>query len=442
MKTAARPKTPAAPVLRAPASGPRRAQPRPFQLVAAPVGARCNLACKYCHYLEKERSLHPGGGPSRMDDCTLESFIRDYIAAQPADTEIHFSWQGGEPTLLGLETFRRIVSWQRHYAPDRVIRNALQTNGTLLDDAWGEFLAAENFLVGLSLDGPREMHDAFRLDAGDRPTWDRVMAGLKILRRHRVEFHTLTVVHRRNVRQPREVYDFLVHSGARRLQFIPLVERRADADETARGLRHGEPTCLPEHLVPAPEAEFFASAQSLPPGRFGQFLRTVFDHWVRRDVGRVFVQSFESALAAWAGAGPTQCAHTRRCGRAFALEHDGEVYGCDHYVYPGFSLGNLHRAPLAKIVEGAAAARFAAAKEDLPARCLACPVRFACNGDCPKHRFVRTAPGEPPVSYLCSDYGRFFRHIDPAMRAMTDLLRAGRPPAEIMRRPLSSPAFG
>jgi uncharacterized protein len=413
---------------------------RPFQVTVKPIGARCNLGCRYCYYLEKEHSLYPGGGVPRMEAALLETFIRDHIAAQPADApEITFIWAGGEPTLLSLDAFRRIVSWQKHYGAGRRIQNSLQTNGTLLDDGWGEFLRAENFLVGISLDGPRALHDTYRVDTGGLPTWDKVMAGLRVLRRHRVEFHTLTVVHRRNCRHPREVYDFLVEAGARHLQFIPLVELRASPAEMARGLDHAAPGDPHRAPVAAVESEFAASAQSLPPGRHGRFLRTVFDHWVRRDIGRVFVSQFESALNAWAGGEPTACAHTRACGRAFALEHDGELYPCCHYVYSGFSLGNIGRSPLARLANSPFAARFGSAKENLPSRCLACPVRFACNGDCPKHRFVRSADGEPPVSYLCGDYARFFKHIDPVLREMVALLRAGHPASDIMRRPVNRP---
>ena len=419
----------------APESSPRR----PFQVMVNPVGARCNLECRYCHYREKELVLYPGAGAVRMADERLEALIRDHIAAQPAGQEIAFIWQGGEPTLLGLDTFRRIVGWQRLHGPGRRIQNTLQTNGTLIDDTWAGFLHDENFLVGLSLDGPRPMHDAYRMDAGDRPTWDRVMTGLRALRRHRVDFGTTTVVHRRNCRHPREVYDFLVGSGARYLQFIPLVERRAADIELARGYRHGAPDEPLHKPVAAVESEFAASAQSLPPGRYGQFLRTLFDHWVRRDVGRVFVEQFESALSAWCGEEPTACLNTRACRRVFAVEHDGEVYGCDHYAYRGFSMGNIARAPLGDIANGAAIEGFCKAKESLPDRCLSCPVRFACNGDCPKHRFVRAGLGERPVSYLCGDYSRFFRHIDPAMREMAALLRAGRPASDIMKRPVNEP---
>lgn len=412
---------------------------RPFQLMVHPVGARCNLECRYCHYREKTRVLYPATRVPRMDDGLLEALVRDHIGAQPEGEEVHFLWQGGEPTLIGLETFRRIVSWQRHYGAGRRVLNSLQTNGTLLDDTWGEFLHAENFLVGISVDGPKAMHDAYRMDAGDRPTWEKVVAGLRVLRRHRVDFGTTTVVHRRNCRHPREVYDFLVASGARHLQFIPLVERRADELELALGFVHADPGDPDRGPVAAVESEFAASAQSLPPGRYGQFLRTLFDHWVRRDVGRVFVEQFESALAAWSGEEPTACPHTRRCRRVFCVEHDGELYGCDHYAYRRSSLGNVSDAPVRELADGARAEAFCAAKEELPARCLACPVRFACNGDCPKHRFVRAGVGERPVSYLCGDYSRFFRHIDPAMREIVALLRAGRPASEIMRRPLNAP---
>ena len=412
---------------------------RPFRLTVNPVGARCNLECRYCHYREKELVLYPGAGAVRMDDALLEALIRDHIAAQPAGEEVHFIWQGGEPTLLGLDAFRRIVDWQRRHGPERRVCNTLQTNGTLLDDDWGRFFHAEDFQVDISIDGPRAMHDAYRMDAGDRPTWERVVAGLHLLRRHRVDFGTTTVVHRRNCRHPREVYDFLVGAGARHLQFIPLVERRADDTELARGFRHADPFDSEHAPVPAVESEFFASAQSLPPGRYGRFLSTLFDHWARRDVGRVFVEQFESALSAWSGEEPTACPHTRGCRRVFAVEHDGEMYGCDHYAYRGRSFGNVIGAPVARIANGPEADLFCAAKEILPERCRACPVRFACNGDCPKHRFVRTGAGERPVSYLCGDYSRFFRHIDPAMREMVALLRAGRPAADIMRRPLNAP---
>jgi uncharacterized protein len=401
--------------------------------MAKPIGARCNLACRYCFYLEKEDALYPGAGVPRMSDATLERFVRDYLAAQPGE-EVNFAWQGGEPTLLGVEFFACAVALQRQYAAGRRVTNALQTNGTLLDDRWGEFLAREKFLVGLSLDGPRALHDAHRVDRGGRPTWARVMRGLRVLRRHGVEFNTLTVVHRSNFRQPREVYRFLRDEGSRFLQFIPLVERRPRPAEAAAGLAHGAPLPAGDGgLVPADRAEAEAAPECAPPGGYGEFLQGVFDGWVRRDVGRACVQTFDVALSAWLGQGAPLCVFQETCGRALALEHNGDVYACDHYVYPAHRLGNLHATPLADLGHGRAAERFGAAKADLPAVCRACPVRFVCHGDCPKHRFVAAGAGEPGVSYLCPSYRKFFAHIAPAMERMAALWRAGRAPAEIMR---------
>jgi serine-type anaerobic sulfatase-maturating enzyme len=399
--------------------------------MAKPAGARCNLACSYCFYLEKEPAMYGGGG-ARMNDATLEAYIRDYLASQPGD-EVNFAWQGGEPTLMGREFFERAVRLQQHYAGGRRVTNALQTNGTLLDDAWGELLARHGFLVGLSLDGPRAMHDAFRLDRGGRPTWSRVMRGLRVLQRHRVQFNTLTVVHRRNYRQGREVYEFLRAEGSGFMQFIPLVERRPRPAEVEAHLDHAAPPESGGDLVAPGEVAEAAAPECAPRDGLGGFLCDVFDRWVRRDVGRVFVQHFDVALGAWCGLGSGLCVFEERCGRALALEHNGDVYACDHYVYPAHRLGNLHVTPLADLGRSGAASRLGDLKADLPGVCRDCPVRFACHGDCPKHRFVSAGKGEPGVSYLCPSYLRFFRHIDPAMRRMTALLQAGRPAADIMR---------
>jgi uncharacterized protein len=303
----------------------------------------------------------------------------------------------------------------------------------LLDDAWGEFLVRHGFLVGLSVDGPRALHDAYRVDNGGRPTWSCVKQGLRVLKRHRVQFNTLTVVHRRNYRHPAEVYEFLRDEGSGFLQFIPLVERRAGATDRAAHLDHRPPPSGSEDLVPPDQAMEAAAAECAPREGFGEFLCAVFDLWVWRDVGRVFVQQFDVALNSWCGLGARLCIFEERCGRALALEHNGDVYACDHFVYPEYRLGNLHNAPLADIGNGAGAAQFGDAKANLPRVCRECPVRFACNGDCPKHRFVLTGEAEPGVSYLCPSYLRFFTHIDPAMRRMAALLQAGRPAADIMR---------
>ena len=406
----------------------------PFHVMAKPIGARCNLACKYCYYLEKEPLLYADRGVPRMDDATLETFVRDYIAAQPAGGDVIFAWQGGEPTLLGLAFFQRAVALQKRHAAGRTIQNALQTNGTLLDDCWGAFLRAERFLVGISFDGPTLLHDAYRVDRAGRPTWKRVRAGLSVLRRHGVDFNTLTVVNRRNAGHGLEVYRFLVEAGARHLQFIPLVERRPRAEDAARGLHHAPPPDHADDLVDPSAAALTVAPECAAPGRYGRFLCEIFDHWVRHDVGRVFVQQFESAFSAWVGQGPTVCVHQERCGRALALEHDGSVYSCDHYVYSAYRLGNLHETPLDELSRSPVAVRLGDAKASLPAACQACTYRFACHGGCPKHRFVRTAEGGPGLSHLCPDYRQFFAHIDPALRTMAHLLRSGRSPAEIMRR--------
>ena len=406
---------------------------RPFHVLAKPIGARCNLECRYCFYLEKEPALYPDTGVPRMSEATLERFVRGYIAAQPGSAEVMFGWQGGEPTLLGVAFFERVVELQRQYAAGRPVANALQTNGTLLDDEWGEFLAREKFLVGLSIDGPRLLHDPYRVDRGGRPTWEKVMQGLRLLKRHRVQFNTLTVLHRRNVRHAVEVYEFLREHGSGFMQFIPLVERRPEPSELARGLAHGAPQLAGGALLPRERLEKTMAAECPPPEGVGDFLIEVFDHWVRRDVGRIFVQTFDVALSAWMGQGAPLCIFQETCGRALALEYNGDLYACDHFVYPEHRLGNLHTTPLADLGHGAGAERFGAAKADLPRVCRECPVRFVCNGDCPKHRFVAAGEGEPGVSYLCPSYRRFFTHIGPKMEQMAALLRAGRAPAEVMK---------
>lgn len=402
--------------------------------MAKPVGAACNLACSYCFYRDKEAVLGPAGrsGVQPMSPATLDRFVRDYLASQPGD-EVSFAWQGGEPTLVGLEFYERVVALQRHYAAGRRVTNALQTNGTLLDDAWCEFLAREQFLVGVSVDGPKPMHDAFRVDRGGKPTAAKVARALQLLKKHAVSFNTLTVVHRRNVGHPREVYAYLKNEGARYMQFIPLVERRPTPREAAQGMIHAAPGGIRRQLVLREIADHDVSPECPSAEQYGAFLTAVFDAWIKRDVGRVFVQQFDAALSSWVTGQSGLCAFDERCGRALVLEQNGEVFACDHFVYPEFRLGNLHATPLADIGHGTDATRFGNAKSDLPRLCLECSVRFACHGDCPKHRFVIAGPGEPGLSYLCPAYRRFFAHATPAMDRMAALVRAGRPAAEVMR---------
>ncbi|MCL4181939.1 MAG: anaerobic sulfatase maturase [Burkholderiaceae bacterium] len=391
--------------------------------MAKPVGPRCNLRCRYCFYLEKEALFAPRA-PRRMSDATLEAFVRRYIESQPGG-HVSFAWQGGEPTLLGVEYFRKAVALQRRYAEGRTIENALQTNGTLLDDEWGAFLADNGFLVGISLDGPRALHDRNRIDPHRRGSWAAAMRGLAVLRRHKVAFNTLTCVSRANVGEPLAVYRFLLEAGSRFLQFIPVVERVPGDAERERGLSLGTPDAAPPDAARATE-------WSVQGADWGAFLIRIFDRWIRRDAGEVQVQQFEDALGRWLGLPGGVCVHSETCGRALAIEHDGSVYACDHYVYPEYRLGNVRDEALAAMVDGPRQVAFGLAKRDsLPGHCRRCPVRFACHGGCPKHRFRTTPDGEPGLNHLCDGYRAFFTHVDPYMRTMADLYRSGRSPALI-----------
>jgi len=399
-----------------------------FHVMTKPIGPICNLDCTYCFYLEKEK-LFPANENFKMQPEVLETYIRSYIEGHNTP-EISFAWQGGEPTLLGVEYFREIIRLQQKYAHGKRITNALQTNGTLLDDAWGAFLADNKFLVGLSIDGPRKLHDTYRVDKKQRPTFDLVTRGLRVLKKHGVEFNTLTVVNSRNVQRPTEVYEFLKKHGSGFIQFIPLVERLPNAAATALGLDHATPP------LPGETERYPVTDWSVPPKAYGRFLTEIFDLWVKEDVGKVFVQLFDVALGNWMGVGGGLCVFSETCGRALALEHDGEVYSCDHYVYPQFRLGNLMNKSLGDMVNSPEQEKFGNDKRDtLPKFCRECEVRFACHGECPKHRFLTTADGEPGLNYLCSAYRTFFPHVGPAMEVMVGLLKAGRAPSEIMRQP-------
>jgi len=393
-----------------------------FHIMTKPIGPICNLDCAYCFYLEKE-NLYPQTKHWAMTPEVLERYIEQYIAAQPGD-EVHFAWQGGEPTLLGVDFFRLVVALQGKHAGGKTIHNALQTNGTLIDDEWGKFLAENKFLVGVSIDGPRELHDHYRVDKGNAPTFDRVMRGLTTFKDHKVEFNTLTVVNRRNSQYPLEVYRFLKEIGSGFIQFIPVVERRA-----------AEPS--PDGLVliqPSFESAAEVTEWSVEALVYGKFLACIFDEWVKKDVGRIFVQQFDVALESWLGMEASLCVFRKTCGSALAMEHTGDLYSCDHFVYPEHKLGNIAEHHLQQMVDSEQQKHFGLAKRDsLPRMCRECEVRFACNGECPKHRFISTPDGEAGLNYLCAGYKHFFHHIDPYMQFMAAELRAGRPPANIMR---------
>ena len=395
---------------------------KPFHIMAKPHGPICNLDCTYCYYLEKENLYAGRGREFRMADDVLEAYVRQYIQSQPAE-QVSFAWQGGEPTLLGIPFFERVVELQKKHANGKTIDNAFQTNGTLLDDAWGEFLARNKFLIGLSVDGPEDIHDAYRVDKGGKPTFARVMRGLGILKKHKVEFNTLTVVNRLNSYRAHEVYRFLKQIGSKYLQFIPIVEQVAKQPD-ANGL---------VLLKPFSRQESAVSEWSVESLQFGRFLQQVFDDWIVQDVGRVFVQVFDVALESWYGVPQTLCVFAPTCGSALVAEHNGDVYSCDHFVYPDNRLGNIMQQPLESLVNLPQQIRFGKAKEaGLPSDCRQCDVRFACNGECPKHRFMQAASGEYGLNYLCAGYKHFFHHIDPYMRFMAEELRQNRAPARVM----------
>ena len=389
--------------------------------MAKPTGPICNLDCQYCFYLKKE-NLYPGNKRWRMKNEVLESYIRQYIESQPTPI-VTFAWQGGEPTLLGLKYFRRVVELQRQYANDKKIENTLQTNGILLDNEWCEFFAQNKFLLGISIDGPRELHDAYRVDKGGQPTFDHVLRGVGLLKQHGVEFNTVTAVNKKNSGYPLDVYRLLKEVGSGFMQFIPVVERVADRENSDGSI-----------LISANSAKAArVSEWSVEPVQYGTFLCAIFDEWVRNDVGKYFVQLFDVALESWLGLEPSLCVFKRACGRAVALEHNGDVYSCDHFVNPENKLGNIMEHPLSALVASSRQTQFGRDKYDrLPRYCRQCDVRFACNGECPKNRFVRTPDGEAGLNYLCAGYKMFFRHIDPYMRFMANELCEGRVAANVI----------
>lgn len=384
-----------------------------------PIGPRCNLNCEYCFYLSKERLLQTGTGWCIPDDL-LEEFIRQYIQDQEAP-EIVFSWQGGEPTLLGLDFFRKVIAFEKkHSPPGKKIENDLQTNGTLLDDEWCDFLHKHGFLVGLSIDGPRDLHDAYRVDKEGVGTFDRVLAAGCLLRKHGVDFNSLTVVNRKNAREPLRVYRFLRDVlKSNRIQFIPCVEPK-DFTRVGPGVR--DSGILPREGTDGSRPgspESIVTDWSVDPDDFGTFLCAIFDEWYENDIGRIFVYLFESALGQWMGLDASICCQSPRCGHGLAIEHDGSLYPCDHYVYPEYRLGNIRETSLSAMAFSLRQQEFGLAKSrSLPRQCLDCQFLFVCNGECPKNRIIRTVDGEPGLNYLCRGLRRYFSHIEPYMKKL------------------------
>jgi uncharacterized protein len=421
---------------------PAAGGPPAFHLLAKPTGATCNLDCAYCFFLSKEM-LYPGSR-FRMADDLLETYIRQLIDAHRVP-EVTIAWQGGEPTMMGVDFFRRSVAYvEKHRRPGMRVEYTIQTNGTLIDDEMAAFFREHDFLVGISIDGPREVHDAYRVDKGGSPTFDRVMRGLDLLRNHGVAYNALTTLHHANAEHPVEVYRFLRDDcGVRFMQFIPIIERLPapaidvplESLEPAPGLALKAPwTSWRDRPLYRQEGDLVTD-RSVTAKQYGSFLIGVFEEWVRRDIGTVYVQMFDVALAAWYGEPSGLCIHSETCGNALALEHNGDLYSCDHFVEDAYRLGNITETPMAELVASERQRAFGLAKRDtLPRYCVECDVRFACHGGCPKDRFVRTPGGEPGLDYLCAGYKAFFHHVDGPMRAMSELLRRDRAPAELMAR--------
>jgi uncharacterized protein len=374
----------------------------PFHIITKPIGAVCNINCEYCFYLDKEHLYeYPSRGMFRMAPDVLEAYVRQYIEAQPQGmTEVGFAWQGGEPTLMGLDFFRDAVALQKKYAREGMrVTNSLQTNGTLLDDAWCAFLREEGFLVGISIDGPELHHDRFRLDLEGRGTFKQVMRGLEALKRNNVEWNALTVVQSDNGDHGARVYRFLKDHGARFMQFIPIVEHLGEGKITSR---------------------------TVGPEQWGRFLNAVWDEWIKEDIGAVFVQHFDMMLGITLGFPASMCVHSRTCGRALAVEHNGDLYSCDHFVTPEHRIGNLTKKHLAVLVDSPQQAKFGQDKLDtLPRYCQECSFVKACYGGCPAHRIKQTPDGEPGLNHLCEGYKLFYAHTQPALRAMARALRRG-----------------
>ncbi len=414
---------------------PSKAPPR-FHVLVKPTGATCNLDCAYCFFLSKEM-LYPGSR-FRMADELLETYIRQLIESHRT-REVSLAFQGGEPTLMGVPFFQRAVAYAEKYRrPGMTIEYSIQTNGTLLNDEWGAFLAANRFLVGISIDGPRRLHDQFRVDKGGQPTFDRVMRGLDVLKRHNVDWNILCTLNHFNAEHALEIYRFFRDElGAEFMQFIPIIERVTPEQAAAVSLdgepRHGGPWHSWRDRPLYTQSGDLVTERSVTGEQYGRFLITIFDEWARRDVGRVYVQMFDVALGNWLGAPPSLCIHSRTCGAALAVEHNGDLYSCDHFVEPNYYLGNIRQDHLIDLVASDKQLKFGQDKYDtLPGYCRRCEVRFACHGGCPKDRFITTPDGEPGLNYLCGGYRAFFNHIDGAMKFMVNELRHERPPANIM----------
>lgn len=393
---------------------------KPLYVMLKPTGAHCNLACKYCYYLEKNK-LYPTAQRHLMSDEMLEQFTREYIEAQTMN-QVLFTWHGGEPLLRSIDFYRKALSLQQKYAGGRRIDNVIQTNGTLLTDEWCEFFAPNHWLVGISIDGPQPDHDHYRLTAAGKPSWQKVMQGIKLLKKHGVEWNAMAVVNAYNVNHPLEFYRFFKENGCQFLQFTPIVERLT-RHEDGRTLA----SLADKNEIPMSEA-------SVTPEQWGYFLCAIFDEWVRKDVGKIFVEIFDCTLANWMGISPGICAYSKECGHAGVMEHNGDVYSCDHFVFPEYKLGNIRDHSLIDMLYGEQQQEFSRLKHSsLPRQCKECDMEFACHGECPKNRFMKDKYGDSGLNYLCPGYYHYYQHVAPYMDYMKQELMAQRPPSNIMK---------
>ena len=392
---------------------------KPLYVMLKPAGAHCNLACKYCYYLEKN-NLYQNSHRHLMTDEMLEQFTREYIEAQTMP-QVLFTWHGGEPLMRSIDFYKKALALQKKYAHGKQIDNVIQTNGTLLTDEWCEFFAQNHWLVGISIDGPQEYHDHYRVTPAGKPSWEKVMQGIQLLKKHRVEWNAMAVVNAYNAEHPLEFYHFFRDNGCQYLQFTPIVERLTE-HEDGRTLA----SLADDREIPLADA-------SVTPQQWGNFLCTIFDDWVRHDVGKTFVEIFDCTLANWMGVLPGICAYSKECGHAGVMEHNGDVYSCDHFVFPEYKLGNIREQSLIDMLYGEKQQAFSRLKHtSLPRQCKECDMEFACHGECPKNRFEKDKYGEPGLNYLCQGYYQYYSHVAPYMDFMKRELLAQRPPANIM----------
>lgn len=400
--------------------------PVSFNIMIKPAGSLCNLDCHYCYYLDKSEIY--GGKEPRMSYEILETTIREYIKANEVN-EVTFNWHGGEPLVLGLDFYKKAIELERKYAGGKVIHNTIQTNGTLVTREWADFFAANKFLVGISIDGPAEIHDKYRKDKGGLPTFDKVIKGVTLLSRSGVEFNTMSTINRAGAGRGLDVYLFLKSIGSKYMQFMPVVEHvKYPLDAKGKPLKNARPFIVNPSAPGAQLAQWSTNDMD-----FGRFMCDIFDYWVRNDVGRYFVNLFDSTLARWIGASPGTCAYAETCGGNSIIEHNGDLYPCDHFVYPEYRLGNIMQDNLKELMLSEAQVKFGLDKRNaLPSKCLRCQWRFACTGECPKHRFSKTQNGETGLNALCEGYRLFFRHTEPYMDKMKELLLQKLSPALVM----------